>query len=101
MVDQPGGVTLAVIIRVPAEGVADFQAYEDAVLPLLPEYNGQLERRLRNAEGTAEIHILRFASAADHRNYRNDPRRAAQIWLLERSAAKAESLTMMDVGMDA
>jgi hypothetical protein len=62
---QTDPVTLVFIARMPAEGVADFRAYEDAVLPLLPEYNGRLERRLRNADGTVEIHILSFASDAD------------------------------------
>ena len=45
-------VTFALIARIPAEGIADFRAYEDAVLPLLPEFNGRLERRLRNSDGT-------------------------------------------------
>jgi hypothetical protein len=95
--DQTGRVTFAVIIRIPAEGIADFRAYEDAVLPLFPEFNGRLERRLRNPDGTVEVHIISFASAADHQNYRNDPRRAAHSWLLERSSAKSEALPMAEV----
>ena len=90
-------LTFVLIVRVPPAGIADFRAYEDAVLPLLPEYNGRLERRLRNSDGTIEVHILSFASAADFENYRNDPRRAAQAWLLERSSAKRESLALTDV----
>jgi hypothetical protein len=80
-----------------SEGIADFRAYEDAVLPLLPKFNGCLERRLRNADGTVEIHLVSFASDADFQNYRNDPRRAAQAWLLERSSAKLELLPMANV----
>lgn len=90
-------VTLVVTIQIPSEGIADFQAYEAAVLPLLPEYNGRLERRLRNGDGTVEVHILSFASDADFQNYRNDPRRAAQSWLLQRSSAKSELLVLTDV----
>jgi len=89
-------ITFALIARIPAEGVADFRAYEDAVLPLLPEFGGRLERRLRNADGTIEMHIVSFASEVDFQNYRNDPRRAAQTALLERSSARLELLPMTD-----
>jgi len=90
-------VTYVVTIRIPAEGIEDFRAYEDAVLPLLPEFNGRLERRLRSPDGTVEMHIVSFASDADRQNYLNDPRRKAQGWLLERSSAKSESLPMSNV----
>jgi len=95
--DQTDRVTFVLIARIPTEGIADFRAYEDAVLPLLPQFNGRLERRLRNPDGTVEIHIVSFASDTDFQNYRNDPRRTAQAWLLERSSAKRESLPMADV----
>jgi hypothetical protein len=94
---QTNFVTFVLIVRIPIDGIEDFQAYEDAVLPLLPEFNGRLERRLRNQDGTAEMHIVSFASDADFQNYRNDPRRAAQAWLLEKSSAKLESLSMANV----
>ena len=70
---------------------------QEAVLPLLPEFNGRLERRMRNPDGTVEIHIVSYASDADRQNYRNDPRRAAQAWLLEKSSAKLESIPMANV----
>jgi antibiotic biosynthesis monooxygenase (ABM) superfamily enzyme len=94
---QTNPVTLVLIARIPPEGIADFRAYEDAVLPLLPEFNGRLERRLRNPDGTVEMHIVSFASEADFQNYRNDPRRTAQAWLLQKSSAKLELLPMADV----
>ena len=94
---QTNPVTIMLIARIPAEGIADFRAYEDAVLPLLPAFNGRLERRLRNRDGTVEMHIVSFASDADFQNYRNDPRRTAQAWLLEKSSAIRESLPMTDV----
>jgi hypothetical protein len=90
-------VTLVLIARIPAEGVADFCAYEDAVLSLLPEFDGRLERRLRNADGTVEMHIVSFASEADFQNYRNDSRRTAQAGLLKKSSAALESLPMTNV----
>jgi hypothetical protein len=90
-------VTFVLIVRIPVQGIEDFRAYEDAVLPLLPEFNGRLERRLRTSDGTMEMHIVSFASDADFQNYRNDPRRTAQAWLLERSSAKLELLPMAHV----
>src|ERR1700730_12772573 len=95
--DQTNRVTIVLIARIPPAGVGDFRAYEDAVLPLLPEYNGRLERRLRNQDGTVEMHIVSFASEANFQNYRNDPRRAAQAWLLKKSSAVTESLPMTNV----
>ena len=62
---QTNVVTFVLIVQIPTEGIEDFQAYEDAVLPLLPEFNGRLERRLRNQDGTVEMHIVSFASDAD------------------------------------
>jgi hypothetical protein len=97
MVDQTNPVTLVLIARLPTEGIEAFRAYEDAVLPLLPEFNGRLERRLRNPSGTVELHIVSFASDADFQNYRNDPRRLAQAWLLEKSSATLELLPMANV----
>jgi hypothetical protein len=94
---QTTPVTFVLIARIPPEGVEAFRAYEDAVLPLLPEFNGSLERRLRNPDGTIEIHIVSFTSEADFQNYRNDPRRTAHARLLEKSSAKLELLPMANV----
>ena len=97
MPDRTDLATFVLIARIPAGGIADFRAYEDAILPLLPEFKGCLERRLRSSDGTIETHIVSFASEADFQNYRNDPRRIAQARLLERSAAKLELLPMVNV----
>jgi hypothetical protein len=94
---QTTPVTFVLIARIPPEGVEAFRAYEDAVLPLLPEFNGSLERRLRNPDGTIEIHIVSFTSEADFQNYGNDPRRTAHARLLEKSSAKLELLPMANV----
>ena len=93
---QTNPVTFVLIARIPTEGIEDFRAYEDAVLPLLPEFNGRLERRLRNPDGTLEMHIISFGSDADFQN-RNDPRHTAQAWLLQKSSAKLELLPMANV----
>jgi hypothetical protein len=79
MAYQTDLITFVLIARIPIEGIEDFRAYEDAVLPLLPEFNGRLERRLRNPD------------------YRNDPRRVAQARLLEKSSAKLELLPMANI----
>ena len=97
MSHQSKRVTFVLIARIPIGGIEDFRAYEDAVLPLLPEFNGCLERRLRNPDDTIEMHIIGFASDADFQDYRNGPRRTAQAWLLERSSAKLELLPMANV----
>jgi hypothetical protein len=97
MTDQSNRSTFVLIARLPKEGVEEFRAYEDAVLPLLSEFNGRLERRLRNVDGTVEVHIVSFATDADFANYRNDSRRMAQAWLLEKSSAKLELLPMANV----
>jgi hypothetical protein len=94
---QTSPVTFVLIVRIPIEGIEDFRAYEDAVLPLLPEFGGRLERRLRNPDGAVELHIVSFPSDADFQNYRNDPRRTAHAWLLERSRATRELLPMANV----
>jgi hypothetical protein len=90
-------LTFVLIARVPPDGVARFQAYEQAVLPLLSEYGGLLERRLRNGDGTIEVHIVSFESDRDFQRYRSDPGRAAVSHLFEASAASTERLVMTDV----
>lgn len=40
--------TFVLIARIPPDGVAAYQAYEDQVLPVLAEHGGRLQRRLRN-----------------------------------------------------
>jgi hypothetical protein len=83
--------TFVLIARVSMEGVASFQEYEGAVLPLLREFGGLLERRSRNSDGTVEIHIVSF------QRFRSDPRRASYAHLMERSSAKNELIAMADV----
>jgi hypothetical protein len=90
-------LTFVLIARVPSNGVASFQAYEDTVLPLLSEFGGLLERRLRNSDGTIEVHIVSFESDQNFQRFRSDPRRASFAHLLESSAASIERFAMTDV----
>ena len=91
------GLTFVVVARIPAGGVASFQRYEDAVLPLLAEHGGRLERRLRGAVGEVEVHVVSFASADGFAAYRADPRRERHAQLLAASGAQVEVLEVEDV----
>ncbi len=90
-------VQLALVAHIPREGVASFRAYEDQVLPLLGEHGGKLARRLRNGDGTIEIHLIEFATAAGLAHYRADPRRLEAASLLEASKARLELISVEDV----
>ena len=94
---QIGGETFVMIARIPAQGVALFRQYEERVLPLLEEAGGKLRRRLRNADGTIEVHVVWFPSTEVRERYRSDARRAAQAALLEQSQAVIELLALSDV----
>jgi hypothetical protein len=83
-------VTYVLVVQVPAEGVASFQRYESAVLPLLAEHQGALERRLRSHDQQTEVHVVSFPSIEHFERYRNDPRRVDQSHLLEESNALVE-----------
>lgn len=72
----------ALIARTAREDVEAFRAYEDAVLPLLTGHGGVLDRRVRSLDGTCEIHLLTFPSAAHLDAFRADPRRLAAQPLL-------------------
>ncbi len=91
------GVLLALVARIPASGVAAFQAYEDAVLPLLPRHGGSLQRRLRTADGTVEMHVVHFQSRAGFDSFRADPCRVAAAHLMTASGASTEVHDVSDV----
>ena len=83
--------------HVPPAGLAAFAAYEAAVLPLLADYGAALEQRLASADGTRELHVVRFASEAKLAGFRADPRRAEHAHLLAASCATIEVAVMYDV----
>ena len=77
-------LTLLLFIK---EGKADiFQEFEDLVIPLLKDYNGQLIYRIRPSkanfincekEQPYEIHFISFASEEDFINFSKDEKRKA------------------------
>jgi hypothetical protein len=90
-------LTLLLLARLPAGRLADFDAYEARVLPLLAEHGGRLERRLRAVDGSLEAHVVSFPGEAELAAYRADPRRAAAAPLLVASGAAVELLEVLDV----
>jgi hypothetical protein len=84
------------IARIPPEGLADFAAYEDRVLSLLPAHGAELERRLRTRDGTTEIHVIRFPSQDAMKGYLADPLREQHRALLDASGAAMEVLEVDD-----
>jgi hypothetical protein len=66
-----------------------FEAYEDAVLPLLAEHGAQLQRRFRSPDNALEVHVLYFPSPEARQAYLADPRRAAhaEMWRTSRVSA--------------
>lgn len=91
------GILHVLIARLPAHGADAFDDYESKVLPLLAAHGGVLQRRLRTADGTTEVHVVWFPSAARFEQYRGDPERAAHAFLLQDSQASTELLRMYDV----
>ena len=90
-------LTFVLLARIPTAGIIAFNNYEDQVLPLLKQHGGKLERRLRNADGSVEVHIVAFPSDAAFQDYRNDPRRQLSVPLLEASEAALEFIEVADV----
>jgi hypothetical protein len=56
------GVVVVAVARVPEAGV-DQLRYERAVLSLLADHGGHLQRRLVNDDSTVEVHVLAFPPA--------------------------------------
>jgi hypothetical protein len=90
-------VTYLMLARLPAGRLGAFDAYEAAVLPLLAEHGGRLERRVRSLDDRAEAHLVSFPTEEDFAAYRADERRRAATPLLEASGAAVELLAVRDV----
>jgi hypothetical protein len=93
-VTSPKYVLLA---HVPPQGLSSYREYERAVLPLLAEHQGTLERRLRSPDELLEVHVLGFSSREAFTAYVEDPRRAALQPLLISSGARTELHELADV----
>ena len=92
-------LTLVIVADVAREGVEAFQRYEAAVLPMLERHDGRLERRLRTADGQAEVHIISFGSRAAYDAFVTDPQRADHRTLLAGAALTQRLLEVVDVGL--
>jgi hypothetical protein len=76
---------------------ADFNAFEEKVLPLLNDHNGKLLYRIRpdknsvieiNGELPYEIHFVSFVGKTDFEHYKNDPKRLGAMELKNNSIEK-------------
>jgi len=74
-----------------------FEAYERAVLALLPDHGGVLELRMRGTDQPVETHVIAFASETGFDDFVHDPRRIAlaQAWV--DCGAKADRWRVEDV----
>lgn len=90
-------VTLVLVVDVPETSVPAFRAYEDQVLPLLERHRGQLERRLRTADGLTEVHLLSFADRAGYQSFVDDPERAWHRAVVDGSPYDQRLLEVTDV----
>ena len=94
---KPVGTVYTMVARVPGSGIEAFAAYEDAVLPLVADHGGRIERRLRSRDHADEVHLIWFPTAESFRSYRDDPRRTAFQHLLSESGASIELMELHDV----
>lgn len=70
--------------------LARFEAYETAVLALLPDHGGVLELRVRGTDQPVETHVIAFPTDAAFDDFVHDPRRIAlaQDWVDCRARAQ-------------
>jgi len=75
----------------------EFHAFEDKVLPLLQNHNGELVYRIRPQESAFvastrelpyEIHLVTFGNKADFEGYKTDPQRLEFMDMKNRSVDK-------------
>jgi hypothetical protein len=66
---------LVAVVEMTPGREAEGQGYEDRVLRLLDHHDGTLERRMRGADGTTEVHVIRFGSRAGYESFLADPDR--------------------------
>lgn len=76
-------VLLAVLIDIPPEDAAIILTFDDAVLPLLNRHGGQLQRRLRAVDQSAELQIISFDSRKAQEAFATDPSRLQLMRLLQ------------------
>lgn len=74
-----------------------FEAYEEAVLPLLDCYGIIMVARLRAEDGSCEVHILDVPDMAVMERFRADPARMAIQHLWDECGAAGEVTQMQRV----
>jgi hypothetical protein len=79
-----------VMINLESANIADFEAYEAVVLPLVRKHGGRVEMRVRSISGDREVHLLYFPDSEAFEAYRQDPRRLEGSYLWEASRAQSE-----------
>ncbi|MGY1916184.1 hypothetical protein [Blastococcus sp. SYSU DS0973] len=90
-------LTIVMVADIPSGADAGFQAYESAVLPLLPRHGGRLERRLRTGDALTEVHIVSFASHDGFASYLADEERQSHKGLLDGLGVTQRVLLVDDV----
>ena len=90
-------ITLAVVVKIPADGIVSFDEYENRVLPLLKNHGGTLQRRLRAQNHMTEFHILSFESQSSFNGFLADPEREKHRNLLIKSNAIIELFNVEDL----
>lgn len=76
-------LTIVMVADLSSGAEEGFQAYESAVLPLLPRHGGRLERRFRTGDALMEVHVVSFASQEGFESYLADEERQSHRGLLE------------------
>ena len=90
------GLVVVAVAWVPEAGVDQFRHYERAVMSLLADHGGHLQRRLVNEDSTVEVHVLAFPSAEAFAGYRSDPRRELHGDPLDSSGAQIQVFELRD-----
>ena len=87
---------ILVHIEIPEDGIDLFLAYEEQVLPLIPNHGGKLISRYQSENGEEEFHVLEWPSPEQFENYKNDPQRLAVEPLWDHSGATARTVNIQN-----
>ena len=75
-----------------------FDAYENAVIPLLDRYGITMVARLRAEDGSCEVHVLDVPSDEAMAQFRADPDRAKVQHMWDNSGVSGEVMQMRRIG---
>ena len=91
-------IRLVVQIDLTDADLPAFEAYERAVLALMPDHGGRLEQRLRGVDRPVETHLLTFPSREAFDAYLNDPKRTALAAARRDCRMKSEAWEVSEIG---